>query len=224
MKNRSIGILSVMLFLLLSVAPAAAIPLISIDMDPSVLGIQNSLTVDPGDIFAVDIVFTGDGATTFDTIMLDVAFNDMGSQLAWSGGPTTGTLAGTAPIFALDIFGGFATFPGNALTTALNPVSPGYTAGIGGVGLASMGIPFPVVGAGTTIDIFDLTFQATTPGTTTISALGFPMGFELALVGATVPTLLAPGNAVVTPEPATMFLLGTGIIGLAGLRKKFRRI
>lgn len=224
MKNRNIGILSVMLFLLLSVAPAAAIPVISIDMDPSVLGIQNSLTVDPGNTFTVDVVFTGDGLSAFDTIVLDVAFNDTGSQLAWASGPTAGTLAGTAPFLALDVFGGFATFPGNALTTALIPVSPGYTAGIGGVGLASIVMPFPVVGAGTTIDIFDLTFQATAPGTTTISALGFPMGFELALGGAPVPTLLAPGNAVVTPEPATMFLLGTGIIGLAGLRKKFRRI
>lgn len=37
------------------------------------------------------------------------------------------------------------------------------------------------------------------------------------------PNELAGGHFAPVPEPSTMLLLGTGVIGLAGLRRKFRK-
>lgn len=63
------------------VVTASAIPTISVDLDPGTMGIQTSLTVKPGDSFTVNVVYTGDGITTFDTFMFDTLFNDLGAVL-----------------------------------------------------------------------------------------------------------------------------------------------
>ena len=89
------GTLVAAMVLLVGMTSAAALPVISIDLDPGLAGIQATRAVDSGEVFTIDIVYTGDGAAVFDTFGYDVFFNDMGAGvLGLSGGgmPTLGSV------------------------------------------------------------------------------------------------------------------------------------
>ena len=209
------------LALLFPGASAWAGPIISIDLNPGMAGIQTTLTVDPGDTFTIDVVITGDGVMGFDSAAFDVAFNDLGAVLGLAGGtgmPTAGALAGTAPGFfgltlpgeALDIFGlGVpAVAPGGALGTDAFPVLAGFAGGIRGVGLLApgpgpgfpLGGPFPTIGLGTTIGFFSLTFDALAAGTSTVDvSTGGGLG-GLASGGGAVGFTTASATVTVTPS------------------------
>ncbi len=224
MKNKLIVGATLTIFCFTLSGTASAIPVISVDLDIGTPGLQATRTVDPGDPFAVDILYTGDGAAIFDTFTLDVVFNDAGNALSLaSENPTAGAIADTAPIFALDVFGGSPVTSGTALTTDSFQVPLGFNDGLGGVGMSSLGgTPFPLVGNGETIDLFRLNLIAGSGGTSTVATTGFPFGAnaELALAGAPLPVTLQSGSVSVIPLPPALWLFATGLLTLLGTGRR----
>ena len=112
----------------------------------------------------------------------------------------------------LDLSGvtvGFAWFP---------------TSGFDGDGLAGLAFPMPVYGDD--ILLATLTFEAIALGTsdltTSITLAELTEGFALSPTGFAEVTFQA-GSVTVVPVPATILLFSSGLIGLAGLRKRFRK-
>jgi len=202
----------------------SAAPVIAVDLDTNVLGIQATRTIDPGDQFSVDIVYTGDGDAVFDTFALDVVFNDVGMVLSLtSENPIAGPIADTAPTLALNLFSASPVVSGDALAIDNFLVPLGYDDGLGGIGISSVGgTPFPLVGDGETIGLFRLSLSAASQGTSTVASTGFPFGAnaELALAGAPVPVTLQRATMTVVPLPPALWLFATGLLTL--LRAKRR--
>lgn len=212
--------------------------IISIDLFPGMAGIQTTRTVVQGSSFTIDVVYTGDGIATFDTFAFAADFNDSGAVLGLAGGATAGSIA--MPISScvggcLDAFSAAFVMPGDALVTSLAgipsfpfPISPFFTASSDGVGILSIGLPFGggvPIPVGDTIDLFSLTFDALMAGTSTVlpsDGGGFgglaldPDFVPFTLASGTV--TVARGNDPVVPEPGTMLLMGSGIVGLIGWR------
>ena len=216
MKKIWLGSLLAALGLLLGSTLAAAAPVIAVDMDPITPGIDSTLTVLPGDVFTVDVVIFDDGTgptTTFDTVILEVFFNDAGTVLGLGPtGPLGGTLASNS-LFTLDVFGG-----GFSATGASLGVGPSgapflsFADGSGAIGLADF-LTFTVGTTPTTI--FSLDFTALAVGTSGILAAGTPPGSpELALSGSPIFATLQSGTVEVVPEPGTVALLGSGLAGM----------
>ena len=236
MQKKEIGGLIAALLLLLGALPATAVPTISIDLDPGTAGIQSTRSVTSGSSFMIDVVFTGDGATLFDTFAFDAVFNDLGAILGLTGGtgsPTAGGIAATAPILALDAFSAAAVVSGSALTPSgvPFPVPVGFTGQSDGVGILSIVLPFGggPIGAGVTIDLFSLTLDALIPGMSTVlpsaGVIPPPLG-GLVLAGAPVPFTVATGGTVTVtpsgeiPEPSNLLLFGLGFAGLSFSRRR----
>ena len=202
---------------------ASAVPIISVDLDTSTQGIQSTRTLNLGDPFAVDILYTGDGQALFDTFTLDVVFNDAGTVLSLtSENPTAGPIADTAPNRALDVFGASPVTSGAALTIDSFQVPLGFDEGLGGVGISSVGgTPFPLVGDGETIGLFRLNLIGGFGGTSTVATTGFPFGAnaELALAGTPLPVTLQSGSVNVVPLPPALWLFATGLVTLLGARR-----
>ncbi len=215
--------------LLGGVPTASAIPVISIDLDPVTPGIQSTLSVPAGASFMIDVVFTGDGVTMFDTFAFDTVFNDLGAVLGLTGGtgsPTAGSIAATAPIAALDVFSGGGVVPGSALTPSgvPFPIPAPFTAGSDGLGMLSIIVPFGGVpiGAGVTTDLFSVTLDSLAVGMSGVlpsaGVIPPPLG-GLALAGLPVAFTVA-GGTVTVPEPSILMLFGLGFAGLVFSRHR----
>lgn len=219
MRHRPI--LEILLGLALAAAstPAWAIPTLSIDLDTATPGVQSTRSVLLGDTVEAGVVLTGDGSTGFDTTIFDLSFDAAVIGVA-PGGPEAGALAGTAPVGALDVFGGGFVLPGGSLT----PQSAAATGSIGGIGLSSLALPFPTVGVGEDVMVALSSFDTLALGQTTLS-LGpvVPGDFLLALAGTGVDVelesaLLRVRSAEAVPEPDTLLLLFAATLALARRR------
>ena len=206
---------------------ASAIPVLSVDLDPTMPGIQTTLNVLAGSSFTLDLVLTGDGSSLFDAFAFAADFNSSGAVLGGTGMATAGTIAGTAPVAALDVFTAGPAAPGVLLTPSgvPFPVTPGFMASSDGFGILSIVLSFAgPIPAGTTIDLFSLTLDALTPGTSrVILSPGGGLG-GLAFAGVSVPFISASGSVTVSaiPLPAALPLYGVGIavLGFIGWCKK----
>jgi hypothetical protein len=143
--------------------------------------------------------------------------------------------AGTASITGSATNGGSLT-----ITTALTGVNGVATAGTisWSTGtLTGSGSSFTFTGGNLTITsgsstLFSGTFSTTTPGTVTVTPVSILISGVLANGGGTETITLGKHGAftvsadigvVAAPEPGTLGLIGTGLIGLAGLaRRKLR--
>lgn len=102
------------------------------------------------------------------------------------------------------------------------------TSGFDGDALAAIAFPTPV--SGDDILLATLTFDAIALGTSDLTASitlgdlteGFPLA-PPAPPGSFADVVFEPASVNVVPEPATVLLFSTGLIGLAGLRRKSRK-
>ena len=211
---------------------ANATLIFSVDLDPSIAGIQDTLTVTEGDVFTVDFTVTDDGATSFNTFLFDIIFNDAGAVLG-SGpiGPRAGSIASpvNAPAGAQDFSTLIPVIPGDPLfPVVFFPPPLGFANQSGEVGIFSTGFtPFILLGAGQVIDLFSLDFVASAVGTSTIStntsavAAGFH-GFFNTFIPVFPTPVTAPGQVTVqsaapvpsVPEPSTILLFSISVLGL----------
>jgi len=229
--------LALSLALLFPGASAWATPTVSIDLDPMTAGIQSTRTVDPGNTFTIDVVYTGDGGTAFDTFAFAADFNDMGPVLGLvapmamfaPGDLAAGSIAATCPIPpCVDTHTFLGVAPGGFLVPAgVVPGVPflptaGFAATSDGVGLLSFVLPFTgaPIPLGTTMDLFSVTFDALAPGTSTVLPSPGTLGGLFFLGGGPLPISVASGTVTVTPEPGTLLLLGSGLAGLVAWRMR----
>jgi len=121
------------------------------------------------------------------------------------------------------------TFDSAILTQVGSPlIGPAWNPGFAMDGDGLAGLAFPAV-SGSDILLATLTFEATALGTSDLMASitpfdlteGFPLAFP-APPGSFADVVFETGSVSPVPEPTTMLLVGSGLIGLAGLRKKFR--
>ena len=191
----------------------------------------------------MSIVITGDGVTLFDTTILDLAYNDAGSVLTLTSGPTAGSLAATANDLAIDLFAdlvelfpGSGIFisppivPGDLLATGSLFVLPpaGFADNIGGFGIESLIVvgfeavrnPFDLIGDGQLVEIANLTFEVTSLGSSTLDFATVPPNPGLSLNGAAVAHTLVAGSVALVPEPSGVLLFSVGMLVVSGMLRR----
>ena len=182
-------IMFLLLSYLLSASPVLALPILAIDANPAVPGIQSEVQVSLGDSISIDVIVSG-VVVPFTDFMVDIVYDP--SVLL-----PTGAVEGN---FASElIFGYFFRDPNFIRAGAF---STGLSSGVGSGILFSL--TFDAVGIGESELIYDRVVDGIA---------------EYQRFGATIQV----NGPEPVPEPATMFLLGAGLIGLAGLRRKFRK-
>lgn len=186
--------------LLLAASSAFGVPTVSVDADPSTPGVQSSLTVVPGDAFAVD-VFISD---------VDVSTPVNGFQFNLGFDPAVLTaVSATEGDFLLD--------PTFTLISDIDNV-------IGDVLFSSVTLlPGGAVGEGV---LATVGFQAAASGVSVLDLsnvlLSAPFGIPID-VGQVNDGQVSVTPEGVVPEPHTLAILALGLVGLAGSGRYSRR-
>jgi hypothetical protein len=219
-QKYSNAIFAITLFFLSGMSAHAAT--ISIDLDMDSAGIQTSRTLSPGDTFDFGVVYTGDGATQFDTFAFDVVHETDYVDLH---GPVAGAIVDSAPMLALDIYGATPVSSGDPLTQGSTPLLLGFEEGLGGVGVSSVGgMPFSLVGDDESVGLFSASMSVLdfVGGPQNLALTGYPFGVGagLSLAGEHVPVNLQQATIQVIPLPAAFWLFASGVIALLGMRKQ----
>lgn len=192
---------------------------LSLDLDIHTPGIQNSLTLDPGSVYEVGVVFTGDGTTQFDTFAFDLVHSTSAVDVY---SPMAGAIVDNAPLMAFDIYGAIQVSRGDTLTQGSVPTPLGFEGGLGGVGVSSVGgMPFPLLGEDEAIGLFSASLSVLHGGTGTLALTGYPFGIGagLNLAGAHVPVTLQGATVTVVPVPPGLWLFASGLLGFFGIRQ-----
>ncbi|MCP5152798.1 MAG: hypothetical protein H6983_01440 [Ectothiorhodospiraceae bacterium] len=224
-------------------AAAQAAPVLGIDLDPGLVGVQGTRTVLLGTTFTVDVVLSDDGTgtspTVFDTALVEAFFDDAGPVLALGpGGALAGAIAASSAatidlqtfsiVSAGDALGaGPSEAPTAGTVGGLGP----FAAGTGRLGLLSLfalgGTPFEVGPADGAVSLFSFDLTASAVGTSTVLAAAVPGGGPALAytpipggpVTAYDPGLMAGVVEVVerptdVPEPGSLALVAVGLLAL----------
>jgi hypothetical protein len=198
---------------------------LSIDLDMDTAGIQMSRNLLPGDTLDIGIVYTGDGATQFDTFAFDVVHD---TNNAYLHDPVAGAIADSAPMLAFDIYAATQVSSGDPLTRGSMPTPLGFEVGLGGVGISSLGgAPFALVGDDESVELFSASLTALDfvgGASQNLALTGYPFGVgaELSLAGEPVPVDLQQATIRVVPLPAAFWLFASGVILLLGRKQRIR--
>jgi hypothetical protein len=158
----------------------------------------------------VDVVYSGDGTSTFDAVSLDAFFNS-GGPVVSAGSPQVRDIALQPNVFDTFSFAFLPLVPGDAVVSLFGVGA----ARLGGVGLFTTEAGFPVFGAGFDVSLFRMSLLAIAAGSTVISVdTIFPGDFLLALDNMPVAVQLAGADLHVrsgaVPEPASLWLVLLG--------------
>ena len=179
--------------LLVGAAPALALPVVSVDMDPGTAGIQSSLDITLGNPFSVDIVVTD--VVNLQGFELDVVFD---ASVLTATGATVGDFL-SAPVFTVQNSVGVMTVEVAALTLGVTGTSgSGVLATIGfdtaGTGTSTLDLTNVILAAPFGIEIFP---EAIEDGSVTVREGG------------------DMGGAIPEPTGAVTFLLSLVVYGTA---------
>lgn len=207
-KTEKILILLFSLSLFCASAPVSA-TLITVGFDPSSSIIHN------GNTFTMDLIANVDPSSPISSFTLDIAFDPA----------ILDVVSAEVPI---DLGSGFGvqTFP--PLFELDNTI--GLIDNLGGFVL-----PFNFGGPGQLsgpLTLATLTFEAEALGITSITPIinpddpaeGFGLPWPPGGLVSFDEITLNTGSVIVVPEPCTLFFVGAGLIGMAGLRRRFRNV
>ena len=192
MKNKILQLTAILL--LTGPVTVWAIPIVSVDVDPTTPGIQTSIIVSPSTSFAVDIVIAGvDSTAPLNGFEFDLSFD-----------PSILTATSVAD-------GGFLLPPVFVVQSIIGAMIVEFAE----VSL----LPAGASGAGVLATIM---FDAIDPGTSALDLnnvlLTAPFGLEIPTESVNDGSVTVQG-ATAVPEPGTLLLFGSGLLLLIGRRR-----
>jgi len=203
--------------------PAAAVPMLSIDADPGVAGIQAVRSVPLGSSFEVAVLLNFDGQS-LDTLTAGLSFNNTGGTVLGALSTAAGDLAG--------LNGGGTTFDTASVTPvlpgdALLPLTP-QAAAVGFADDTGLFSVFDIVGwapAPGSVSALTFSFVANAAGISSLQLNNVVDPSFVAILGDPLPVELSGARITITdpnqvPEPAPLALAMVGLASAAGMRRR----